>query len=69
MVDNSGWASHERNMVMLRGYVQYTKIPSPGVAAIIGFAAQTKPVLFESAGAFDLQNLPRLVLIQVARWG
>ncbi len=32
--------------------------PSPDVAAVIGFAAQTKPVRFESAGASALRILP-----------
>ncbi len=30
---------------------EYTEVPSPDVAALIGFAAQTEPVRFVSAGA------------------
>ncbi len=29
----------------------HAEVPSPGVAALIGFAAQAKPVRFESTGA------------------
>ncbi len=36
----------------------HTEVPSPGVAAFIGFAVQAKPVRFESAGAYALQTLP-----------
>ncbi len=34
----------------------HTEVPSPGVAAFMGFAAQAKPVQFESAGAFTLHT-------------
>ncbi len=36
---------------------KHTRVPSPGVAALIGFAAQTKPVQFESATASTLHTL------------
>ncbi len=35
----------------------HTEVPNPGVAAF-GFAAQTKPVRFENAGASALHTLP-----------
>ncbi len=35
-----------------------TEVLSPGVAEFIGFAAQAKPVQFESAGASALHTLP-----------
>ncbi len=35
---------------------EHTKGPSPGVAAFIGFAAEAKPVWFESAGASALHT-------------
>ncbi len=37
---------------------EHTEVPSPSVAALIGFAAQTKAVRFESAGASTLPTLP-----------
>ncbi len=37
---------------------------SPGVAAFVGFAAQAKPVRFESAGTSALHTPSFLVLIQ-----
>ncbi len=43
---------------MFRGYVPRTEVPSPGIAAFIGFAMQAKPIRFESAGAFALHTLP-----------
>ncbi len=35
----------------------HVEVPSPGVAAFIGFAAQAKPVRFESAGAPVLHTI------------
>ncbi len=43
---------------------QRAAVPSPGVAAFIGFAAQAKLVRFESAGASALHTPSFLVLIQ-----
>ncbi len=37
---------------------KHIKVPSPGVAVLIGFTAQAKPVRFESAGASALHTLP-----------
>ncbi len=37
---------------------KHTEVLSPGVAALIGFAAQAKPDRFESAGASALHALP-----------
>ncbi len=37
---------------------QYAEDTSPSVAVFIGFAAQVKPVRFESAGASALHALP-----------
>ncbi len=34
------------------------EVPSPGVTAFICFAAQAKPIRFESAGAPALHTLP-----------
>ncbi len=39
------------------GY-QRTEVPSPGVVAFLGFAAQAKPDRYESAGASALHILP-----------
>ncbi len=36
----------------------HTEVPSPGVAALIGFVAQAKPVRFESARTSALHTLP-----------
>ncbi len=36
----------------------WRRFPSPGVAAFISFAAQAKPVRFESTGASALHTLP-----------
>ncbi len=36
----------------------HTEVPGTGVAAFSGFAAQAKPVGFESAGASALHILP-----------
>ncbi len=36
----------------------YTAVPSPGVAAFIGFAAQVKPIRLESAEASTCHTLP-----------
>ncbi len=36
----------------------HTEVPSPGVAAFIGFAAEAKPVRFKGAGASALHALP-----------
>ncbi len=55
-------------MVMFRGLLAY-RGPSSGVAAFIGFAAQGKPVRFESAEGCALHTPSLLVLIQVARRG
>ncbi len=44
-------------MMMFRGYVPRTEVPSPGIAAFIGFAAQAKPIRLESAGASALHTL------------
>ncbi len=44
-------------------------VPSQGVAACNGFAAQGKLVRFESTGAFVLQTPFILVSFQVTRWG
>ncbi len=38
--------------------ILHVELPSHGVAAFIGFAAQAKPVRFESAGASTLHTLP-----------
>ncbi len=38
--------------------IMHTKVPSLGVAAFIGFAAQAKLVRFGSAGTFALHTLP-----------
>ncbi len=42
----------------MRMFREHTGVPSPGVAAFIGFAAQTKPAWFESAGASALHIPP-----------
>ncbi len=45
---------------------QHAEVPSPGVAAFIGFAAQAKPAArFVSVGASALDTPSLLVLIQV----
>ncbi len=36
---------------------QYTEVPSPGVVAFIGFAAQARLARFVSAGATTLHTL------------
>ncbi len=38
--------------------IMHTEVPSFGMAAFIGFAAQAKHVRFVSAGAFALHTLP-----------
>ncbi len=52
-------------MVMFRGLLAH-RGPSPGATAVIDYAAQAKPVRFESAGASTLHT-HLLVLIQVMR--
>ncbi len=42
----------------MRMFREHTGVPSPGVAAFIGFAAEAKPVRFESTGASALHTLP-----------
>ncbi len=42
----------------MRMFRKHTGVPNPGVAGFIGFAAQTKPVQFESAGASALHIPP-----------
>ncbi len=37
---------------------RHAEVHSPGVAAVIGFAAQAKPVRFESAVTIALHTLP-----------
>ncbi len=49
--------------------IEHIEAPSPGVAAFIGFAAQTMSGRFESAGAFALHTPSLLILIQVTRRG
>ncbi len=44
-------------------------VPNSGVAALIGFAAQTKLIRFESAGASAIHTPPLLVYFQVTRRG
>ncbi len=40
-----------------RSKLSITEAPNPSVAAFIGFAAQAKPVWFESAGTSTLHSL------------
>ncbi len=47
----------------------HAEVPSPGVAAFIGFAAIAKLALVESAGTSALHTPSRLVLIQVTPRG
>ncbi len=45
-------------LVMFHGWVA-TEVPSPGVAAFIGFTSQTKLARFERTGASPLQAMRR----------
>ncbi len=48
---------------------EHTEVPSPGVGAFIGFAAQAKLARFQSAGTSVLHAPLLLILIQVTRQG
>ncbi len=50
-----------------QGKVIFSWVGSPGVAAFIGFAAQSKPVRFVNAEASALHTASLLVLIKVTR--
>ncbi len=49
--DGLSWHHLLDKCIMMIRRLAATKIPSPGVAVLTGFATQTKPVRFESAGA------------------
>ncbi len=48
---------------------KHTEVPSPGIAAFIGFAAEAKPTRFESVRVSAFASPLTFVFKQVTRWG